>query len=315
MKKGQLIKLAALFLGMLLISMMAGCGSEDKTVKTRAKVTKEKVAEFQKQKKQKRTDIYVPIKEQFAASKHNKSLQTLLKSKQKLKPNCFSCMSGDYFLAPQNKKPDPKTVKFSVTCADCHELTVNEFKLRRKPLDTCTSCHWNGGEILPGQVVHHPQKEMFLGIGAIGVPQIPDSKYKAGLTCIECHMPNEAHTFVGKTPAQALKENTESICIMCHADQSEEEFAKEVTNIQNKIETDLKKLKTDMNKSQLKLERAKKLGYNVTVAQNVYNIIFTNLSFLENDKSKGIHNFDYAKKIIEVTSGKEKDLEKLLAGY
>lgn len=314
MKKGRILKLAALLL-VVVLPLLAGCVRGEKTEKARAKVTKEQVEQFQKQKQQKKVDIYVPIKEQYATSNHTKSLKTLLKHKGQIKPSCYSCMSGDYFLAPQNSKPDPKTVKQSITCAVCHELTVSEFKLRQKPLETCTSCHWNGGEIVPGQVVHHPQKEMFLGIGAIGVPRIPDIKYKAGLTCIECHMPNEAHTFAGKTPAQALKEHTESICIMCHADQSEEEFAKVVTSIQNKIEADLKKLNAGLREDGLKLEKAKKLGQDVTVAQQVYNIVLTNLSFVENDKSKGIHNFGYAKKIMEVTSAKKKDLDRLLKGY
>lgn len=314
MKKKQILKLAVFMLGVVL-PLLAGCGQWEKTVKVRAKVTKEQVEQFQKQKQQKKLDIYVSIMEQYATSNHTKSLQTLLKNKALITPNCFSCMSGDYFLAPQNSKPDPKNVKYAITCAVCHELTVNEFKLRQKPLETCTSCHWNGDNIVPGQIVHHPQKEMFLGIGAIGVPRIPDSKYKAGLTCIECHMPNEAHTFVGKTPAQALKEHTESICIMCHADQSEEEFAKEVTSIQSKIEADLKKLKAGLREDGIKLEKAKKLGRDITVAQQVYNIVLTNVSFVENDKSKGIHNFEYAKKIMEVTSAKKKGLDKLLTGY
>lgn len=314
MKKGRILKLAV-FLLVMLLSLLAGCAREEKVTNTRAKVTKEQVEKFQKQKTQKKVDIYVPIKEQYATSDHNKSLETLLKYKGQIKPGCYSCMSGDYFLAPQNKKPDPKSVKYSVTCAVCHDLTVGEFKLRLKPLETCTSCHWNGGDIVPGQEVHHPQKEMFLGIGAIGVPRIPDSKYKSGLTCIECHMPNEAHTFEGKTPAQALKEHTESICIMCHADQSEEEFAKEVTSIQNKIESDLKRLKKELKEDGIKLEKAKRLGRDVAVAQNVYNIVFTNLSFVENDRSKGVHNFEYSKKIMEVTANKKKELEKILAGY
>jgi len=314
MKKRRVLMFAAILL-ILLIPVLAGCAREEKSAKTRAKVTKEQVEKFQKQKKQKKVDIYVPIKEQYATSNHTKSLQNLLKYKGEKKPACYSCMSGDYFLAPKNNKPDHKTVKYSITCAVCHVMTVNEFKLRFDTLETCTGCHNNGGEIVPGKVVHHPQKEMFLGIGAIGVPRIPDSKYKSGLTCIECHMPNEAHTFVGKTPAQALKEHTESICIMCHADQSEEEFAQEVTTIQNKIEADLKKLKNGLHIDGIKLNKAKGLGADVAVAQQVYNIVFTNISFVENDGSKGVHNFEYAKKIVEVTTAKKNELDRLLTGY
>lgn len=102
---------------------------------------------------------------------------------------------------------------------------------------------------------------------------------------------------------------------MCHADQSEEEFAQEVTTIQNKIEADLKKLKNGLHIDGIKLNKAKGLGADVAVAQQVYNIVFTNISFVENDGSKGVHNFEYAKKIVEVTTAKKNELDRLLTGY
>jgi len=153
---------------------------------------------------------------------------------------------------------------------------------------------------------------MFLGYGAIGVPVTPDSKYKSGLTCIECHMPNEAHTFQGKTPADALKEHTESICVMCHADQSEEQFALEVARMQKQIKDNYETMQKALSDSRLKLDQLKAQGYNITAAEQVYNVIFTNLSFIEADKSMGIHNFDYSTKIIEYTKKRKTELDSIL---
>ncbi len=304
-----------LILGIVLVMTIfaiLGCTGKADRPKERQKVTKAQVKAFQNQKQQKKVDIYIPIKEQYATSRHSESLKTLLGYQGKIEPRCYSCMSGDYFLAPPEAKPDPATIKYSITCAVCHELTTAEFKLRLDPLETCTACHHNGGDIIPGKVVRHPQKEMFLGYGAIGVPITPDSKYRAGLTCIECHMPNEAHTFEGKTPAEAIKEHTESICVMCHADQSEEEFAKEVDRIQNQIKKKCERLENELNLTRRRMDELNKSGIDTFVTQQVYDIIYTNLSYIKADGSMGIHNFEYASKILEYTEKRSEELVKLL---
>lgn len=295
-----------------LLIFSLGCFGATTGTKERKKVTEAQVKAFQNQKRQKRMDIYIPIKEQYATSKHAQSLKELLNRKD-VQPTCYQCMSAEYNIAPANQKPAPKDIKHSITCAVCHVLTPTEFKLRLSPLETCTGCHNNSGKaVIPGEVVHHPQKEMFLGYGAIGVPQTPDSKYKSGLTCIECHMPNEAHTFDGKTPAQALKEHTESICVMCHADQSEEEFAKEVARMQAKIKESCAVLDKGLKASLEKINQNKQKGMDMTQAQKVYNVVYTNVSFIEADKSMGIHNFDYTTKILDYTKMREKELNNLL---
>ncbi|MDD5492589.1 MAG: ammonia-forming cytochrome c nitrite reductase subunit c552, partial [bacterium] len=270
------------------------------------------VKAFQELKKQKMVDIYIPIKEQFATSGHTETLKHLRESDEVKEPRCYQCMSADYFLAPPDQKPDPKTLKLSITCAVCHEMDAAEFKLRLDPLETCTTCHNNGGEIVVGETLHHPQKEMFLGYGAIGVTNTPDIKYTSGLTCIECHMPNEAHTFKGLTPADALKEHSESICVMCHADQSEEQFAKEVAKMQGQIEDSCQRLEKSLRLSQEKMNNRKKKGQDISQAQAVYNIVYTNLSFVVSDGSKGVHNFGYSTKIMKYTEAKNKELEKML---
>jgi formate-dependent nitrite reductase cytochrome c552 subunit len=305
-------RLNILVLGLLIlfISVLLGCDQKVENSEPK-KVTKDEVYAFQKNKKTSRVDIYIPIKEQYATSRHSTSLKILLESKGR-KPECYQCMSTEYFLAPANKKPDPKNVKLSITCAACHVLTDAEFKLRFSALDTCVICHNNGGPIVAGNVVHHPQKEMFLGYGAFGVPVTPDSKYKSGLTCIECHMPNEAHTFQGKTPVESLKEQTESICVMCHADQSEEQFAKKVAQMQSQIKDSCDQLQKGLGSSLVKINQKKAKGIDVTQAQQIYNIVFTNVYFIVSDQSLGIHNFEYSTKIIDYSKKRKQELDVLL---
>lgn len=305
-----------LFLGTALILTIIASGCSTSTSKStqneRKKVTAEQVKAFQNQKVEKKMDIFIPLKEQYAVSKHSKSLINLRKSKKNIKPECYQCMSTEYNLAPADQKPDPKNIKLSITCAVCHVLTPQEFKLKASPLDTCTSCHHNPGAIIPGAKVTHTQKEMFLGYGALGVPKTPDSKYKAGLTCIECHMPNEAHTFEGLTPAKAISQHRESICVMCHADQSEEQFAKKVDDMQKNIKKTCDQLAKSLAVDEKKIKENRLRGLNMDQAQMIYNIIFTNLSFIQSDKSMGVHNFEYTTKILNYSKARQQELDKLL---
>lgn len=296
---------------LILAIIAGGCSTSTSVQNEMKKVTDVQVKAFQNQKTEKKLDIFVPLKEQYASSKHTQSLQTLLKSKN-VKPTCYQCMSTEYFLAPTNQKPDPKNVKLSITCAVCHDLTAKDFKLRTNPLDTCTGCHHSAGVITPGAKVNHPQKEMFLGYGAIGVPPTPDSKYKAGLTCIECHMPNESHNFEGLTPAKAIRQHKGSICVMCHSDQSEEQFAKKVEDMQLNIKKTCDQLAKSLTADDKKIKANRQRGINVDQAQTVYNVIYTNLSFVQSDKSMGVHNFEYTTRILNYSKIRQQELEKLL---
>lgn len=303
-----------MFLGAVLTLMIVagGCSTSQSTQNEPKKVTADRVKAYQDRKVEKRMDIYIPLKEQFAVSKHSQSLKTLLNSKKNIKPQCYQCMSTEYNLAPPNQKPDPKNVKLSITCAVCHMLTPQEFKLKASPLDTCIGCHHNAGEIKPGASLRHTQKEMFLGYGAIGVPPTQDSKYKSGLTCIECHMPNEAHTFEALTPAEAIKEHRESICVMCHASESEEQFAKRVDDMQTAIRKTCDQLAKSLLADEKKIKENQLRGINTNQAQMLYNIIYTNLSFVQADRSMGIHNFEYTTKILTYSKARQQELDQLL---
>jgi len=292
--------------------IVGGCSTPKNTQEEMMRVTADQVYAFQNQKVQKKLDIFIPLKEQYAGSDHAKSLQTLRESSNNIKPECYQCMSTEYYLAPSDQKPNPDSIKLSITCAVCHVMTPEEFTLKTNPLETCTSCHQNPNQITPGSVVHHAQKEMFLGYGAIGVPETPDSKYQAGLTCIECHMPNEAHSFEGLTPAKAIKENRESICVMCHADQSEEQFARKVDDMQTTIRNTCDQLAKDLEVQDKKIKENRLLGINMDEAQMVYNIVYTNLSFIQSDMSWGIHNFDYTNEILTYSKERQQELDGML---
>jgi len=125
-------------------------------------------------------------------------------------------------------------------------------------------------------------------------------------------MPNEAHSFEGLTPAKAIKENRESICVMCHADQSEEQFARKVDDMQTTIRNTCDQLAKDLEVQDKKIKENRLLGINMDEAQMVYNIVYTNLSFIQSDMSWGIHNFDYTNEILTYSKERQQELDGML---
>jgi len=287
------------------VFVLTGCAKQGTETANPFKVAAGKVAEV-KSSPQDQIDVYVPLRDQYAGSKHAKALEELknYKDQAHVQPLCFNCHSAQYRLAPENAKPDVKQLSTSINCIVCHELTLSDFRLRNTPLETCTQCHSGGEAIKPGGAVKHPQKEMFEGKGALEVANKPSTKFNAGLTCIECHMPNQSHTFEALTPAKSLEKKVGSACMMCHTKITPKEFADKVDQLQQQTDSTIKALKVDLDGLSTALKAGKQAGRNLDEAQKAYDVAFTNVSFVENDGSKGVHNTDYAKDILEVARKK-----------
>ncbi len=91
-----------------------------------------------------------------------------------------------------------------VDCASCHEsITHRDVKLVRSLETTCTGCHSGS---------HNPQRDMFMGIGALGVDPYPSVMFKAQVGCEGCHRGENTTGEVGERIATASGE----ACVMCH---------------------------------------------------------------------------------------------------
>lgn len=277
------------------------------------KVDSAKVKEVQNS-PQPKLDVYVPLRDQYSNSKHAKSLKTLRDQGDKAKPMCFNCHSAEYRNAPDNDKPDPSKLTTSITCGVCHQLNDKyDFTLKLPAEQMCINCHTDTYPTLkPGQDVPHAQREMFLGTGALGVPDMPSTKYKAGVTCIDCHMANQNHNLKALVPSKAIQQKEASACMMCHADKTETEFAQKVDEIQKQIGDTVKHLNQQLDTLKASLAAAKKAGKNVDQAQKDYDIAYTNTKFVQGDRSSGVHNLEYAQAILQDAQSKLDDADKLL---
>ncbi len=233
---------------------------------------------------------------------------------------CIKCHSATVIVAKYNGKTAPKLADFKtgalqndrngITCVVCHDphKRTNEAQLRNTVADTCTVCHTSdkgGATYTAGSAVHHPTKEMFQGVGAIDVPNMPAPKV---IACADCHMAGGSHAFVPGTPTVTIATKhgpvEENPCAKCHTSMTKEK----VEEFQKDIEAQMAEVKGLLDQAKAKLDAAKTAGTTIdSSVELLYKQAFTNYSFLEADKSKGIHNPPYYREILKVSKTKLED--------
>lgn len=216
---------------------------------------------------------------EWATSGHAESLEGL-KSSSHAKDFCLKCHSADYITAPEDEKPTLETAVNSITCAACHIHDSGlEHNLLTSVEETCVQCH-TMGEAKPGKAVHHPQKEMFAGVGGAGVPDMPSGHTKnLKEKCVECHMYKEEENVVAEEGGHTFEPNI-AACTRCHADAESKEAL-----VQAEISTLLDGLQAELDKFADK-------------ESDVYKEAKFNYEMVKADGSLGVHNYPYARALL-----------------
>lgn len=234
------------------------------------------------------------------------------------KDYCITCHSVTAFLAKEKGQPVPKLADFKtgalkddrlgITCVVCHDPhnSKEEAQLRKSPLATCTQCHTanlaDGAKLAAGKEVHHPQKEMFLGVGGYGVADTPHAKVA---TCVDCHMKgldNEGVTHVNHEFKVMVDDTlqtkhgpvTVNACQQCHTKMSKEDLKA----YQEAIDQALNQVKTSLDNLKAKVDGFRNDPARADLVKK-YDEAYTNWSFVTNDKSHGIHNYKYATALLK----------------
>jgi hypothetical protein len=197
-----------------------------------------------------------------------------------------------------------------MSCVICH-ISDTDTKLLNPSWNSCGACHVNSTkELQVGKEVLHPQFEMIQGLPISTIPRTPAYKYaymKDTFSCTDCHITNsEKHDFLvpGVTITRNASGNTQltsnidydqfkkvfrqAKCVVCHSDPDIN-----VNSVKVKQQEIGKKL------DQLRpvyLEWSKKVA--TLSADDPKVIAFKNgatfFTFVDNDGSKGAHNFNYS---------------------
>lgn len=271
---------------------------------------------------------------EWGMSRHAKSLETLQKSSSAT-PACLGCHSADYIAATSGVKsgqagtgvvtPTVKTAQFGITCQVCHaphktSPPSSDPLLRDESYKVCVACHnaTGGGQrpLTPGAQASYSTQEMFEGKGALDVDSNPSSHLtnKAGPVCASCHMPGTAtsantgpvatHNWKIVMPGKAQAQESDA-CSACHSPESKIRplntaalqgiIASQQTEIKGALKTltkQLKDVKSVHPEWDPKAERK-------TEQQVAYEKALTNISFAESEGSLGIHNYEYARAILD----------------
>jgi len=230
------------------------------------------------------TGDHNPTYTEWKQSKHAYALQGL-KSSSHAGDACLVCHSADYWY---DRTITLSSAKDGITCAMCHFAHGSNFEhqLREEGERLCALCHTDEGVRPPGSP-HHTQDEMLLGIGGYEWPQggpyfNSEHTYVIDERCIKCHMYTK--TFEEGKPAikgHTWKPRIEP-CRECHP--GAQNF--NLGGAQTRIESLLEQLGANLERQQNKK------------AQDYIYAKF-DYDFAVNEGSRGVHNYKYAKQLLE----------------
>lgn len=289
---GKFIKLLVL----VLVIISSGCSAE-----VINKTESEKPAVTVKADPEPVMDIYVSIQEQFLESNHSNSLKTLKDAAakgRKVEGKCIKCHSYDLTGVENVEGVTLADVKTGITCGSCHKVDEAGYYvlLKDDSNELCGSCHYSD-DVTPGKALPHAQLNMFKGISAIGIESIPDNRLAEGVKCADCHMPNQNHNFQSLTPNKARETYRTTSCTLCHLVDNMEEFGKLVEDIQLRIETDSTELFAEAEAALKEIQAG--TSHYTPEQQEKIKAVYTNLSFVIKDGSKGMHNIEYTERILK----------------
>ena len=231
------------------------------------------------------TGSHHPTYDEWKVSDHADALVSL-KGSSHAQDRCLACHSADYWY---DRNVTLETAKEGITCVMCHFAHGSnfEYQLREEGEKLCALCHTTEGSRPPSSP-HHPQDEMLLGIGGYEWPQggpyqNSPHTYDIDERCMKCHMYTREYESA-EVPAitgHSWVPNIE-VCRECHRNANSFNVHGARTRIQNLMDNLEAKLDQQQNEE----------------AQDYIYAKF-NYNFVNADASVGVHNYDYAKQLLE----------------
>jgi predicted CXXCH cytochrome family protein len=224
-----------------------------------------------------------PTYDEWEESIHAYALEGL-KSSSHAGDHCLVCHSADYIY---DRTVTIDTAQEGLTCVACHKAhgSFNDHQLLLPGEEICISCH-TMGDAQPGSTPHHASYEMLMGFGGYEWPGEPysNSPHTTMIPerCVRCHMWTEG--MIEENPAvmgHTFEPNI-NVCQECHP--SATDF--NINGAQTEIEGLLEDLSAELEAG--------------TEEDTYYDEASFDYNFVNNDGgSKGVHNYDYAKKLLE----------------
>ncbi len=230
----------------------------------------------------------------WAASGHGKAIGQIVHTGAST-ADCSGCHS------PRRAEFEPiadnadKGSFHQTPCLACHSRQKTEFPRRtvRDPEKLCDICH--------------AQRPIFLGMGAKGIEDIRN--FHSGVPCVSCHMTEGNHRMKVLRPDDpGLSEKRLDTCTACHQDNNREARVRQLHEYQSTYEESMAPLLADVKAIEAKI--GKKPNLLKPALKTKFENVKSNLSLLQNDGSRGFHNFIFS---LEVASLAAADLKEIKA--
>ncbi|MHB1404024.1 MAG: hypothetical protein ACYCV0_00310 [Desulfitobacteriaceae bacterium] len=208
--------------------------------------------------------------------------------------------------------------KLGATCTLCHSFDNKyQFTLRKPRWETCTQCHTeNKSPIALGSRLQHPQKELIEGVPVGTNPEMPSFKYlnmEISFSCFDCHVTDNVNHDDFLVPGSSGSYNADGTtrthtpmdytqfapaltrprCVSCHTDPApivykikvqQQEIGRMLDALRPTFEN-WTRIVTTMDKNDPKVV--------------VFNNGTTYFTYVEADGSQGVHNYEYAKFLLQ----------------
>lgn len=198
-----------------------------------------------------------------------------------------------------------------VDCTSCHQqiqhnLTAGAPKVIQtatgnhvdSDAGSCSRCH---------EQMHSGPAELFRGVGARGVPEMPSPMFRAQVDCIACHkaklQSGQAAQVVGQTFV-AMQES----CNYCHGNKYEGALDLWKTTVKQAVTA----AEIAYAESKAAVDRAQLQGTDLLKAQRLLDDANHNITFIK--LGRGVHNVNYATAALNVAVESCKQARKLADG-
>jgi predicted CXXCH cytochrome family protein len=225
----------------------------------------------------------------WAASGHSKALSLIINTNF-ANADCYGCHSAEGFAAKlKGAKVDvSKKSSFStITCVACHDPHDgdNPLQLVVAPEKLCISCHVQG-----------PQDAMVKGTAVKNIEETRSAH--SGFNCVQCHMTEANHLMrVIRPDAPDLDEKRADTCTSCHKNSSKKDRGAKLQEWQASFTKDMDSLQADLKTISAAMKE--KPDVFATELKTKVNSVRGDLSLLTRDGSRGAHNFEYFKKVMD----------------
>lgn len=200
------------------------------------------------------------------------------------KDRCYTCHNQPEKIARFKDTAflhDNHVTQHNTACFHCHEELIHGAAAAgTKDLKyDCGVCH---------SVAHNPQRDLYVGIGAKGVPPMPSPMYLANVDCVACHLVESGGDAEDKTQTYL---GTEKACVDCHDERYRgmnhsvvEMIDGAVTRLESKL-TELREARS----SRPATPDTVRLGEPLKEAEH-------NIGFVR--RAHGVHNLYYAAEVL-----------------